>query len=118
MMFVTHVCRGEMDPRSIEGQLSGKSTATDAGPFSPLSLSSTPPSGPLLVSFSPADISVTALSEADRLRVLVRRQGRPGLAPGPFCLAEGLLSTFKEALLVLFSSSVASADLIWDLNRL
>lgn len=52
------ICRDKMGWHCIEGQLSGKSTPTNVGPFSPLSLSSAPPSGPLLVSFSPADISV------------------------------------------------------------
>lgn len=49
-----NMCRGKMDSHCIEGQLSGRGTPTNAGPFPPLSLSSTPPSGPLLVSFSPA----------------------------------------------------------------
>lgn len=77
--LMKNICRGKTDSHCIEGQLSGKSTPTNVGPFSPLSLSSTPPSGPLLVSFSPADISVMTLSEPYGLCV----HAVPGLDAGP-----------------------------------
>lgn len=71
------ICRGTTGSHCIEGQLSGKSTLTNVGPFPPLS--SAPPSGPLLVSFSPADISVMTLSEPHGLCV----RAFPGLDAGP-----------------------------------
>lgn len=86
-----NICRGKTDSHCIEGQLSGKSTPTNVGPFSPLSLSSTPPSGPLLVSFSPADISVMTLSEPYSLCV----HAVPGLDAGPVWLTESLPGMFR-----------------------
>lgn len=86
-----YICRGKMDLHCIEGQLSGKSTPTNVGPFSPLSLSFTPPSGPLLVSFSPADISVMTLSEPYSLCF----HAVPGLDAEPVRLTESLPGMFR-----------------------
>lgn len=89
--LMKNIYRGKMDSHCIEGQLSGKSTPTNVGPFPPLSLSSTPPSGPLLVCFSPADISVITMSEPYSLCF----HALPGLDAGPVRLTESLSGMFR-----------------------